>query len=179
MIHCKLPPPLTQPPVFADAAEARPGQFRLRVFRARSFASSVPAAPGISTINAAELTALLHGLSQSAKRRFTFISLLGDNAAAFFTLLRPRCSFRLPSQTRTLFLIWKLVNRSRLRFSLGLVQSAANAADSISRLHSTPIPLAVYDAPTSALALSRAHPQTLVIPFGYGGDSSPCSAGKL
>ena len=155
VIPCKLPPPLNQPPVFADAAEARPGQFRLGVFRAGSFASSVPAAPGISTINAAELSALLHGLSQSAKRRFTFISLLGDNAAAFFTLLRARCSFRLPSQTRTLFLIWKLVNRCRLRFSLGLVPSAANAADSISRLHSMPIPLAVYDALLRSRALTR------------------------
>ena len=177
MIHCKLPPPLTQPPVFADAAEARPGQFRLGVFRAGSFASSVPAAPGISTINAAELSALLHGLSQSAKRRFTFISLLGDNAAAFFTLLRARCSFRLPSQTRTLFLIWKLVNRCSGS------RSVSSRPPQMLRIPSLAfIPcrfLLLFTTLSSALALSRAHPQTLVIPFGYGGDSSPCSAGKL
>ena len=114
-----LPPPLTLPPIFYDAAPSSSTGFRVGAFRRGTLATSCCCPAYIQSINQAEIYAAFHTLRQAVKRRFAYVTLLGDNSTSFYDLLQARCCSSGGGFARVLSQVWRLVNRHHMRFGFG------------------------------------------------------------
>ena len=81
-----LPPPLTMPTIFTDAAPSpQRSCYRVASVRYQSYATSVYAPNWVTDQQSAELYAIFHGLRQVCLRKLTYVCLVTDNSSAYFT----------------------------------------------------------------------------------------------
>jgi len=161
----KLPAPLTLPLLFVDAAPSdNSGCFRVGVVRPGSFATSIPAPGYVNTINAAELYAVLHGAEQAVKRKCPLFSLLSDSSCTYHHLVKLKCAPSLPTHAYLLLRLWKLLNKTNTHFSVSLIPSGMNPADPFSRIHQTPLPVALQIGCLRSTSFCTV-PQTLTHPL--------------
>jgi hypothetical protein len=155
----KTPPPCTMPIFYTDAAPYKE-RFLVSALRQSTFATSVQCPQWIWNQQLAELYGAFHTLRQAALRGFTYICLVTDNAAVYYSLASFRVSSYAYTRARILRRILRLCLHSNLRIQLVLVPSLFNAADSFTRPDTTSVTSKLQYPPT----MDRSYKYTAVIP---------------
>jgi hypothetical protein len=86
-----LPPPLTMPLIFCDAAPFG-SSFLVGVCKLGSFASVAQTPAWVRSMQQAEMYALFHTLRQIVHHRLSMACVVTDNAGTFYTVATGRCS---------------------------------------------------------------------------------------
>lgn len=140
----KLPPPLTMPIVFTDAAQV-PFSPYYRV-HPHTYATATLAPAWVRTQQQAELYGAFHGIRQAILRGLCYLCLVTDNSGVYCTLKYGKISARCPTRLRILRRIYRLLYQSQCKIQLLLIPLSKNIADPFSRgLLQPPLPHSVYD----------------------------------
>ena len=142
----KLPPPLTMPIVFTDAAQVPfSPYYRVASTHPHTYATATLAPAWVRTQHQAELYGAFHGIRQAILRGLCYLCLVTDNSV-YCTLKYGKISARCPTRLRILRRIYRLLYQSQCKIQLLLIPSSKNIADPFSRgLLQPPLPHSVYD----------------------------------